>query len=327
MTLDAAVSTGTERPARISLVPPDEVDAPYWRERRWRAMGSDAHLQVGDAPAGLVDWAVQEVERLEGHWSRFRPDSELCRLNATAGRPVEVSTTLLEAVVRAQRLWEATGGLFDPTILDDLERAGYDRSFESIGTGANVPARSDDADGRPPARRGMSAVWVDEGSSVVWLPDRTRIDLGGLGKGLAADLVAEGLVDRGARSALVSLGGDIRVAGEAPDGGWCIPVEDPLDEGRTWTELRLTGGAVVTSTTRFRRWVRDGVEQHHLIDPATGRPSETGVVAAVARSEEAWWAEGVAKAAVVAGADRLRALTRRTGVDVTLFGPAGPLAA
>jgi thiamine biosynthesis lipoprotein len=306
-------------PLSVPLRPAD----PYWQERRFTAMGSTAHLQVGDAPGALVDWAVAEVDRLEQCWSRFRPDSELSRLNALAGRWTEVSSRMLLILQRAHLLWAASGGAFDPTVLPALERLGYDRSFELLPIGGEEREALAPTVDQDMAAPGFGPVEIDTAGLRVRLPVGTRLDLGGLGKGLAGDLVAEGLVDRGARSALISLGGDLRAAGEAPDGGWRIPVEDPFVEGSTRFERVLERGALVTSTCRFRRWSHQGREVHHLIDPRSGEPAETGVFAVVAQGPEGWWTEGLAKAVLVRGAAEAPALLDQTGVTVTIFGDDG----
>ncbi len=204
---------GVHAPAASRAAAVQRIEVPlnlhahgYWTEQRVPAMGSEARIVLGDAPEGLAAWASAELERLEQCWSRFRPDSELCRLQTGSGSWTPVSSALLLALTCAADLHRATCGRFDPTILDALERAGYDRSFElvepSTGTPCVVPATS--------AAPGFARIDVDVDGSRVRVPRDVRIDLGGLGKGLAADLVARGLVDRGARSALVSLGGDLR---------------------------------------------------------------------------------------------------------------------
>jgi thiamine biosynthesis lipoprotein len=298
------------------------TDEPHWREHHFRAMGSPAHLIVATAPEPLVEWAATEVERLEQAWSRFRPDSELSRLGARAGEWVPVSPELLRALVRARRLWERTAGAFDPTILNALVSLGYDRTFAEV---ERVGAPGDVSSG-PVA--GFGVVEVDEIASAVRLPPGIGLDLGGLGKGLAADLVAEGLLLRGASSALVALGGDIRTAGDTPDGGWCVPVLDPFDADAVWRDVVLDAEAIVTSTSLMRRWRRGEHDLHHIIDPITGMPSEGDVVAVVARGPEAWWAEGLAKAAMVLGEAGAGPLLEGTGVTATLFradGSAAPV--
>ena len=117
----------------------------------------------------------------------------------------------------------------------------------------------------------------------------------------------------------MSIGGDLRACGEAPDGAWQVPVEDPIDESRTAFFHALAAGALVTSTTRIRAWQRDGRVFHHLIDPATGDSARSGIAAVVATAPDVWWAEGVAKAIVVAGAGAGRSLARGTNVHAWIF--------
>jgi thiamine biosynthesis lipoprotein len=286
----------------------------YWTECRDRAMGSTAHVVLGDAPAGLASWALGEIERLEQCWSRFRSDSELELLHARAGEWVEVSASMLLALTCAHDLHRSSDGLFDPTVRDALERAGYDRSFEAVACDAGVLAC---APGDPAA--GYARVEIDVDAARVRVPVGVRIDLGGIGKGLAADLVARGLVDRGARSALVSLGGDMRARGELPGGAWRIPVEHPLDPTSVAFVHALGDAALVSSTRTFRSWKRAGREFHHIIDPRTGDSSRTPVVAVIAAANDAWWAEGIAKAVVIAGADEGVALARACAVRAWLF--------
>jgi FAD:protein FMN transferase len=287
----------------------------YWTESRTRAMGSTAHIVLGDAPAGLETWALAEIELLEQCWSRFRSDSELASLHTRTGALVEVSARMLLALTCADELHRATGGRFDPTIRDALERAGYDRSFEQVPTAGGPTSGGADLGPAP----GFGRVEIDVATSSVRVPPGVRLDLGGLGKGLAADLVTRGLVDRGARSALVSLGGDMRARGEAPDDGWHIPVEHPLDATRVAFVRRLTGGALVSSTRRIRSWKRSDRQYHHIIDPRTGDSARTEIVAVVAEAAEAWWAEGIAKAIMIAGVNDGLALARETRLRAWLF--------
>ena len=284
----------------------------YWTECRDRAMGSTAHVVLGDAPAGLASWALDEIERLEQCWSRFRADSELEALHARAGEWVAVSPAMLLALTCADDLNRSTGGLFDPTIRDALERAGYDRTFEDVGrdVGALAPCN--------PAA-GYQRIEIDVDDALVRVPVGVTVDLGGIGKGLAADLVTRGLIDRGARSALVSLGGDMRARGDLPDGAWQIPVEHPLDTALVAFVRPLRNAALVSSTRRFRSWSRAGRAFHHIMDPRTGDSSRTTVVAVVAEASEAWWAEGVAKSIVIAGVDDGTALARACGVRAWMF--------
>ena len=149
-----------------------------------------------------MSWALAEIERLEQCWSRFRRDSELASLCTRAGEWVEVSAAMLLALTCASDLHRVTDGLFDPTILDALERAGYDRTFEEVAPDDRARARRRSRSPSPASTASRST----STRAAFAYPRGVRVDLGGLGKGLAADLVSRGLVDRGARSALVSLG-------------------------------------------------------------------------------------------------------------------------
>jgi FAD:protein FMN transferase len=281
-----------------------------WANRSWRAMGSPAELIVyGEQSEPAADWAVHAAEQIEQAWSRFRPDSELSRLNSSPGRAVPVSPLLWAAIERAARGWRETDGLFDPTVLNSLRAIGYDRTFADV-------ARDDVAPVHPVAAPGFGAVVLDAERRTVMLPIGVELDLGGIGKGLAADLIVIGLRRRGAMSASVSFGGDLRVTGPGPDdeGVWLTLVENPFDDSEL-LRFPLVEEAIVQSTRLFRTWNRAGEQQHHLIDPRSGRAAHTGVAAVVVTGPEAWLAEVVAKAALIAGPDDGVALIERVNLD------------
>lgn len=302
--------------------------ADAWWAYRGRAMGSSVELRVLGPDAGADHLRARTdhlLGRMERCWSRFDPTSALSVLNADPAPEVEVPGLLGAAIRRALLAWHVTDGAFDPTVHDALVAAGYDRTFELVAD-RRVPA--------PPGRvvPGCATVEVRGASgsgdtaedelanalddrrtrAVVRRPPGLRLDLGGIGKGLAADLLAADLVAAGARSVHVSLGGDVRVAGEVPAGGWPVPVVDPWDDGVLSTVVLDRPGSVVMSCTRRRRWqTDDGGWAHHLIDPTTGRPADRGVAAVVVVAAEAWWAESLAKAALVLGAEAGQGLLRR----------------
>jgi thiamine biosynthesis lipoprotein len=273
-------------------------------------MGAECSVLVVDGPLGLATFAEREVTRCESRWSRFREDSELRYLNARAGGGfVSLTHDTFAVVERAVELWYATSGWFDPTVLDALIAAGYDATFEQVRRRPTF-ARLDG----PEATAGCAQIELDPTRRAVRLPRNVHLDLGGVGKGFAADLVAERVVERGARGACVELGGDIRVLGEAPDGeAWSIEVEDPFDESRVLLSAMLDDDAIVTSSRLHRRWCTVEGEAHHLINPTTGEPARAGVAAVITRARDAASAEAVAKAAFVAGLDRGASIVSRTG--------------
>jgi thiamine biosynthesis lipoprotein len=264
-------------------------------------MGSDCHVVVAGDPA-LLGLARDRVEDLERRWSRFRPDSEVSRLNAS-GR-ASVSAETFDLVVRALDGWRRTGGRFDPTVLGDVVRAGYDTTFAEVGG----------RDGASPLRRDAGGIVTYAATRTVRLPPGTGFDPGGIGKGLGADVVVRELLAAGAAGACVNLGGDVRAEGAGPDDGrWLVAVEHPGGT-RPVAVVALTAGAVATSTTRLRTWVGGGERRHHLIDTGTSRPYDGPTTAVTVLAREAAWAEVAAKAALLAPGDPVATLDA-LGVD------------
>jgi thiamine biosynthesis lipoprotein len=260
-------------------------------ESSFHAMGSEVHVIVVDGPSSLLDAAREHTEQLEARWSRFRPTSEISELNARAGEPVRVSADTVALVTRAIDAWRFTGGSFDPTVLGPMLRAGYDRSFEEISSVTVAP----------PSLLVVACTDIEVVGNIITLPIGTGFDPGGIGKGLAADLVAEALVAAGAAGVCVNMGGDVRVMGVGPDGaGWTIAVEHPWS-AEPLVHVGIANGAIATSTTLKRRWTVDGVARHHIIDPATGEPSDTDLDLVTVIAGNAWAAEVLAKAVLIRG--------------------------
>jgi thiamine biosynthesis lipoprotein len=261
-------------------------------------MGTDVHVVVrGGRERELLEHARARVLELELRWSRFLPGSEISRFNrAPVATPCLVSDATLHLVATARRAWELTGGLYDPTVLPALRAAGYDDDF------ARVQARADDGCAvLAPRAPGCAGLIVDPTVGSITKHDQLEFDPGGIGKGLTADLVSHELLQRGATGALVNVGGDIRVRGDAPDGAtWSIRVENALRPDTDVMRVGIDDGAVATSTNLKRRWMRGGTVQHHLIDPRTGRPARSRFVAVTAVTTDAWWAEIAAKVTFIA---------------------------
>ena len=250
--------------------------------RAFRAMGTDVELlldaEPGEQAGGALERAEAEFERLEQIMSRFRGDSELSLLNRT-GRISPASPDLVRVVELALEARTATGGRFDPTVHDAVVAAGYDRTFAAVP--ADAPANPDAS----PARCGGNVFL--EGLTIELEPG-TRLDLGGIGKGYAVDRVVELLAVTG--PCLVNAGGDLAVRG----GSWPVGVTDELT-------LELSQGAIATSGRDRRRWLRDGQERHHLIDPSTGLSATGTPLKVTVVADTAVAAEIAAKAAFLGG--------------------------
>jgi thiamine biosynthesis lipoprotein len=266
----------------------------------FRVMGSDATVvAVGGGP-GLAERARDRLERLEGLWSRFRPDSEVSRLNQAGGRRMEVSSETIHLVGIAVEAWSVTRGAYDPTVLGDVLRAGYTVSFESLRAVPTGPLAHIEF------RIGAGGIRTDPLAHTVQLPPGVGFDPGGIGKGLAADMVVEELMAAGAQGACVNVGGDLRVCGTPPDSppgsGWAIGVDDPFTDG-SLAVLGLADGGVATSSRLLRRWTgAGGTPSHHLIDPRTGKPADSGLATVTVVAAHAWQAEMLSKAVFVTGA-------------------------
>ena len=196
-------------------------------------MGSSAHVVVVHDDRAeaerLVERARRRIDELEARWSRFQPASELTRLNACRGVPVRVSRDTFELVVYAMRAYVATGGRYDPSVADALVALGYDRDFASIDRGAGaLAAATTGCAPTPSASNDLVALLLDPYVPAVTLPVGAGIDPGGIGKGLAGDMVVGELLVADARGAMVNIGGDVVARGDAPDEhGWIVGIADP----------------------------------------------------------------------------------------------------
>ena len=293
--------------------------APELHSSSFRCMTTEIELFLRTEQAGVAAGALAAVEQfffdVEARLSRFRDDSELTRLNRSAGRPAPVSPELYELVERAIAAARASQGIFDPTVIDALEAAGYDRSIEEIrsrGTQVRAPA-----DARAVSQGRWRSIEVNSKMRTVTLPERVRLDLGGIAKGWAVDRAAAMLKSFG--PGLVNAGGDLRAWGDQPGAeagqGWLTAVDDPASPGSDVVWLWAREGALATSTTAARRWAGG----HHLVDPRTGRPAETDLVSVSATAATAAQAEIAAKVVLILGTTAGRAwLVRQRGVEALL---------
>jgi FAD:protein FMN transferase len=262
----------------------------------FRAMGCQmaAVLDADKRAASLADVPAW-FETWEQTFSRFRADSELSRLNQRAGQRVRVSASLWEVVQLALVAARWTDGLFSPTILNALEAAGYDRTFDDIAAAAQPVVAQPDGQWRAIQRQSLKRS--------IYLPPRARLDLGGIVKGWAADRAAKKLGVSG--PALIDAGGDIAVSGPRADGSpWSIGILNPFQTDQPFETLKISQGGVATSGRDYRRWLRAGKWQHHLIDPRTGLPAQTDVLSVTVIAPTAFEAEIAAKVIAVSGSEQ-----------------------
>ncbi len=240
---------------------------------RFAALGGYAVVAVTDAER--LDPAARAVERVVSAFdracSRFREDSELTAVNNGRGMPVSASPLLLEALDAALRAASLTGGAVDPTVGRALIALGYDRDF------ADLPADGSNPMPRLGAVPGWRTIEVDSAASTVRVPRGVALDLGSTAKALAADHAADAAAAAAGCGVLVSLSGDLAIAGPPSESGWRVRVTDDHRSDVTapgqW--ITLGTGGLATSSTTTRRWRAGGGVVHHLVDPSTGRPVQS----------------------------------------------------
>jgi thiamine biosynthesis lipoprotein len=283
---------------------------------------------------GAIDWAC----------SRFREDSELARVNASAGRTIKVDPLLIEATEVGLRAAELTDGDVVPTLGRALELAGYDRDWNLLAGSPSTPhsdrparphtdqpAQPDTGRPRQPdtsrptrpltdrpayvvasVRAGWEAIELDGERSTLRIPRGVKLDLGATAKAWAADRASRAVHEATGCGVLVSLGGDISTAGPSPAGGWAIHVTDDHRGGpdAPGQRIEIADGGLATSSTTVRRWRREGRTMHHILDPATGEPaSEVWRTVSVAAGD-CTDANIAATAAIVRGEGAPRWLTQ-----------------
>lgn len=282
---------------------------------RWETTAMACRVAVsapdaGDRPAAAR--ALEVFAHVEEVCSRFRPTSALARCNARPGAWHQVPATLLRAVEEARSAHRETGGAFDPRVHDRLVQLGYSRTFAAgPGTGAGGPA------GAPP--RGAWRPSTVRRVGLLHLGGQ-RIDLGGIGKGLALRWAAE-VMSTATDDFLVEAGGDLVASGSPGGGGWRIGVEPPDGTDQPVAVLEVSGMAVATSSVRVRQWMSAGRSLHHLIDPRTGEPGGRGLFSVTVVGPDPAWAEVWSKALFLAGADGIGRLAAERGLAALWVGP------
>ena len=242
--------------------------------RSFPALGTTALVAVTDE--AHLDAAVEalrgDLHDLDRACSRFAFDSELSAVNRSPDVDIPVSDLLFEALETALDVARRTDGLVDPTIGRTLRLAGYDRTFADVQLRDGRLMRASFA-----SVPGWTTVVLGRRRRTIRVPDGVELDLGATAKALAADRSAAKIAGLIGAGVLVSLGGDVAVAGTAPTDGWAVRIADdhaaPLDgPGPT---VSVSVGGLASSGTQVRRWTTSGGELHHIVDPRTARPADT----------------------------------------------------
>ncbi len=292
----------------------------------FRAMATTVTMSVlhpSPAAEAAMAAARRVFERVEAACTRFDANSPLMQANAEPMRWHDVPHELASAVMEASRAHVVTHGVFDPRVLEDLVRLGYDHSWPQDEPGPGLASAHDVGPCRTRSsyRGPVPAVptvwrprWEDDGLQARVHLGGQPIDLGGIGKGLAVRWAAGQLRDVGEAS-MVAAGGDCQFAGPTPSGqGWRVGVEDPRGGVDPLAVLEISDGACATSSTRVRRWNVDGRQVHHLIDPRTGDSGGEGLLSVTVLHADVAWAEVWSKTLFLAGASQVKASADEHGL-------------
>jgi FAD:protein FMN transferase len=241
---------------------------PRFTPRSFRAIGTTATVVVLDpSRANRAEILLRaEIDAIDRACSRFRPDSELEYVHTHSGRAVVVSPLLFEALEVALAVAERTHGAVDPTVGNAMSALGYDRDFDQVGDQALLLPQA-----LGPVV-GYSHIHLERRTRTVRIPRGVRLDLGSSAKALVADRSAARIAERLSGGVLVSIGGDVAVAGAAPLGGWPIGIAvDSSTEAEDVDQVVAIGhGGLASSSTQVRTWQRGDQLLHHIVDPSTG---------------------------------------------------------
>ena len=292
--------------------------APQSETRTVYAMDTVMNLTAygGDAAAALES-AEKELHTLDkAVLSRTAEGSELYALNAANGETVRFGTedALPALIETALAISDATNGAFDPTLAPVLDAWGFTKDTRRVPSDDELAELL-----RHTGRDQVTCTRTADGWAVA-LSDGAQLDLGGIAKGYAADLLRAQLEDEGVTSATLDLGGDVFVMGKKSDGSdWRIAVKDPADTESYLGILTASDAFIVTSGAYERYFEENGVRYHHIIDPKTGRPAESGLVSVTVVCENGSWADALSTACFVLGADGALALRGDLAAQGTNF--------
>lgn len=291
----------------------------------FRAMNTVVLLAAeGERAIEGMQAAKNFIDECEQRFSRFLPASEVSELNRSAGEWLRVSDDLFEMLDLSRKYYQETRGIFDPSIMGDLKRAGYDRSMDEMrakGAG-ELPLASNRT-----LRPALDKMTLDSAQGKAWLHPGMEIDLGGIAKGWIVKKAAE-LLHQHAEICAVSAGGDMLFIGQPTDGmDWDVYLEDPRNPAQMLTQLHIPSGAVATSSVMKRTWQQSGQPRHHLIDPRTGEPARTEWLSVTVIHPDVVAADVYAKTILIGGSLVAESLGR-SNPDLTFIAvdPQGNLA-
>ena len=258
----------------------------------------DTYMTVtayGDnAQKGVTD-AVAEIQRLDNLLSIGKEDSEISKLNKSGSAALSDDTAVM--VAKALDLYKSTGGAFDITVLPLMELWGFTTQEYYVPTEDEIQSTLQ--------RVGADKLTWDESTKTLTLGNKQEIDLGGIAKGFTSSRIMEIFKKDGVTCGMVSLGGNVHLLGTKQDGSaWRVGIQDPNNTDDMLGVLEANDCAVITSGAYERNFEKDGVTYHHIIDPATGKPSNSGLTSVTIVSKDGTLADGLSTSLFVMGKDK-----------------------
>lgn len=255
------------------------------------AMDTYMTIRVWDGEEALLSECAQLIYALEAQLSVTRSDSELSALNAQG--QAELSSGTLSLLAQAICYSEKTEGAFDPTVYPLVESWGFPSGQ------AKIP--DDETLAELLSSVGTAHIHCSDGE--VLLDEGTRLDFGAIAKGYAAQCVAEYLAEQGVRAAMINLGGNVQTLGEKPDGtAWLVGIADPEEPSQAVATLRFTGSMALVTSGSYQRYLElDGQRYHHILDPKTGKPADSGLLSVTVLAQDGVLADAYSTALFVMG--------------------------
>ncbi len=248
----------------------------------------------GESAQQAVNAATAEIYKLEKLLSVTDENSDIYKLNNANGKEVTINPDTYRLLELAKNAGAQTQGRFDPTLYPVLKLWGFTQKEYT------VPSEEEIALALKNVSCGNIALGPDHTAT---LQKATQVDLGGIAKGYIADKAADAMKEAGCTSGLISLGGNVRTIGEKPDGeSWSIGIKDPEGNGYFAT-LFAQDCSVITSGAYQRNFTQDNVTYHHILDPETGKPSDSNALSVTIIGKEGAWCDALSTAIFVGGTE------------------------
>ena len=246
----------------------------------------------GSNASDALDAASSEIERLDVLFSISSESGDIYALNRDHSAMLHEDTqALLERALEAS---QSTDGIFDCTIEPVMDAWGF--TTENY----RVPS----ADELQQLLTHVDYKQVQQNGNAVSIPADVQVDLGGIAKGYTSDCIMQVFADNGVTSGIVSLGGNVQALGCKPDGSkWRVAVQDPNDESENFAVVEIEDEAVITSGGYQRYFEDNGTTYHHIIDPRTGYPSNSGIISSTIISHDGTLADGLSTSLFIMGVD------------------------